>query len=172
MPNIPHHHTNRSPNLLLQLGLPFCVCVCVCGVGVGVNYCLFPMLIVCKNHRTPNSYSSLVTLRLSLYSSDCLLLASSNCQCELRLCVRVCVCISTNISNCCCCQNFLCYDVSDVCGGLPAALRCVVYCVLLAIRSYPPDRRLCYDRYRPREVCFYTSRGSGTFCSWTLRKVR
>lgn len=145
------------------------VCVCVCGVGV--NYCLFPMLIVCKNHRTPNSYSSLVTLRLSLYSSDCLLLASSNCQCELCLCL--CVCVSVRIYPIVVAVKiFLCCDVSDVCGGLPAALRCVVYCVLLALRSYPPDRRLCYDRYRPREVCFYTSRGSGTFCSWTLRKVR
>lgn len=109
------------------------VCVCVCGVGV--NYCLFPMLIVCKNHRTPNSYSSLVTLRLSLYSSDCLLLASSNCQCELRLCVRVCVCISTNISNCCCCQNFFVLWRFRRVWGTPggSALCCIVCCLLYAL---------------------------------------
>lgn len=76
----------------------------------------------------------------------------------------VCVCISTNISNCCCCQIFLCYDVSDVCGGLPAALRCVVLCVacftLLSARSsvvlwpIPPSRGLLLYQPRRRDFLF------------------
>lgn len=123
------------------------------------------MLIVCKNHRTPNSYSSLVTLRLSLYSSDCLLLASSNCQCELRLCVRVCVCISMNISNCCCCQNFfVLWRFRRVWGTPGGSALCCILCVacftLLSARSsvvlwpIPPSRGLLLYQPRRRDFLF------------------